>query len=255
MQILIGADPEWFLTNGKHPVSAIGKFGGSKFNPLQIEGMPKGFAIQEDNVTVEYNIPPAHSAYEWVDSHQKIQDEIKVRAKAHGLSPLIVGSVIMPEEELQCPAAWIFGCEPDFNAWSLKVNPAPKSENPFLRSAGGHIHIAFQGNKVEKIELVRLLDLCVGMLLMLVDDDIRRMELYGKAGALRFKKYGVEYRTPSNVWTKTQKHINFVWNAVASAINLYEYGVRAPKEVEEIINTRDKNGAKALAYKMGLLLP
>ena len=53
----LGSDPEIFLkdSTGKH-ISAIGYIMADKWNPLQIPDMPKGFTLQEDNVSLEYGI-------------------------------------------------------------------------------------------------------------------------------------------------------------------------------------------------------
>ena len=55
MSFTIGADPEVFLERNNIPVSSIGKIGGTKYEPIHIQD---GIFLQEDNVTVEYNIPP-----------------------------------------------------------------------------------------------------------------------------------------------------------------------------------------------------
>ena len=64
----VGADPELFLADktGKKILSAIGKIGGTKENPIQVEKMHKGFCYQEDNVLVEYNIPPVCSPEQFI---------------------------------------------------------------------------------------------------------------------------------------------------------------------------------------------
>jgi len=63
----LGADPEVFLQDKNNKfLSVIGKIGAGKFDPLQIEDMPKGFTLQEDNVALEFGIPPAATADEFV---------------------------------------------------------------------------------------------------------------------------------------------------------------------------------------------
>ena len=59
MKLRLGCDPEVFLLNqqGKF-VSSIDKVGGSKLITRQLEGMEKGFTVQEDNVALEFGIPP-----------------------------------------------------------------------------------------------------------------------------------------------------------------------------------------------------
>lgn len=257
MRFTLGADPEWFLTDGTKPVSAIGKFGGTKKKPLKIKGLMDGYALQEDNVTIEYNIPPAKSHDEWLAAHRNIQEIIKERAAELNLRPLIVGSVEMPKEELEHPMAWVFGCEPDFNVWELKMNPPPSSKNMALRSAGGHIHVGFNGTKLQKIEFTKLLDLTVGVYLAARDPDKNRKELYGKAGTIRFKKYGIEYRTPSNWWTATEQQIGRIWALVEHAFNLYQDNFSIPEKEErdllDAINNNNLEKARHFERKYGLI--
>jgi len=236
----LGCDPEWFLqTESGKVVSAIGKIGGTKQEPRvlfteKIRGKEVPFCVQEDNVLLEYNIPPATCKSEWLDFNLLIQSKINEELKKQGLKPLIVPSYIMPKEEMDNPFAWVFGCDPDYNAWTRKPNPNPTSQNKFLRSAGGHIHIGFKGNKEDKIRFVKLLDLFLDAPLMLMDKDRRRQELYGKPGAFRFKPYGIEYRTPSNFWTHSLQTMDMVYNCVMMAWkNFYKFEV--PDEVQQIL--------------------
>ena len=68
---MIGSDPELFLedANGK-VISAIGKIGGTKKRPKPVKALGKGFAIQEDNVLLEYNTPAAKSYAAWNSYHK-----------------------------------------------------------------------------------------------------------------------------------------------------------------------------------------
>lgn len=197
----IGSDPELFYHDGKKFVSAIGKIGGTKAEPLRILG---GFALQEDNVSVEFNIPAVDSVEKWVWAHQLMLEEIAERGAKFGLKPKAVSSAIFDDVELATPAAQVFGCDPDFDAWELSPNPAPFSPKKNLRSAGGHIHIGTDLDNRMRIKMVRLADLLLGIPLAFLDRESERRELYGRAGACRIKPYGVEYRTPSNVWLRDE---------------------------------------------------
>lgn len=222
----MGADPEIFLMDkNERPVSAIGKFEGTKNKPVPIPGLP-GYYVQVDNVAVEYNIPPAKTSPGWFSANTKALTKLTEMAESQGLSLLIASSVEMPEEELIDPRAWIFGCDPDYNAWTFKKNPKPESKNPRLRSAGGHIHIEMSGSKLEKAHFVRLLDKYVGAWIKKIDPDKRRQELYGDFGAFRYKPYGVEYRTPSNYWLKSSSYIIEIWERTLNAYLSFEKGER-----------------------------
>ena len=45
----------------------------------------------------------------------------------------------------------------------------------------------------------------IGLPAVLIDTDKQRRKLYGKAGSMRHKDYGVEYRTVSNFWLSSQE--------------------------------------------------
>jgi len=200
----LGCDPESFLINKDgNVVSAIGRIGGSKHEPKPIlENYGKGYALQEDNVLLEYNIPPASSFSEFTDSIDIVHHYIDRLLADQELARAKIASHSMHPKEVEHPMAWVFGCEPDFNAWTLKVNPRPRCEDPLFRSAGGHIHIGIPNlSKSQSVAIVRWLDRYVGSYLLKHDPDDQRSKLYGAPGAMRFKEYGLEYRTPSNWWT------------------------------------------------------
>ena len=246
----IGADPELFFKdmNSNRLISAIGKIGGTKTEPRRLLG---DFCLQEDNVSVEYNIPACNSIEKFVWSNQLMLTEISRIADAYECKAAIQSSGIFDDEQLAEPAARVFGCDPDFDAWELCPNPAPASANPNLRSAGGHIHVGMPGatNK-DKISMIRALDLVLGVPMAFLDPTSERRELYGRAGACRFKPYGVEYRTPSNIWLTSEEMMMTVFSSVSTiAANLKDWSDYANKHEELIkkaINTLDENAYKDL---------
>ena len=180
----IGCDPEFFLKRGTSFVSAIDKVGGSKDEPRPIGA---GCAVQEDNVAVEFCIPPAESCDKFYNSIMYSLDEIMKQVP--GLEFSHAASAEFDDTELDHPRALEFGCEPDYNAWTKRKNPRPYCANHKLRSAGGHVHVGVKG--VDRYQLIRAMDLFLGVPSVLMDEDTRRRELYGKAGAFRPKPYGV----------------------------------------------------------------
>ena len=244
---MIGSDPELFLKNadGKY-ISAIGIVGGNKNYPKPVKELGKGFFVQEDNVLLEFNTPPARSSNKWVDNHSIMLTHLNKTLEAKGLKIAIDASAEMPVDQLQDPRAHVFGCDPDFNVWTLKPNPRPHSDNPNLRSAGGHVHVAYKGTNVNKILLGRKLDLFLGLWSVIHDPDTRRRELYGKAGAIRFKPYGIEYRTLSNFWLATPNLTYMVWEGVERAL---KYGRDVDQHIADVINAGDKISAEEL-YKI-----
>lgn len=239
----LGADPEVFLVNGKTGefISAIGLIGGSKWAPLQIEGMKQGFTLQEDNVALEFGIPPATSSTMFVKHIMAVMEKgLEKVNKDIDFSKL--SCVRFPKKELAHPAARVFGCEPDYNAWTGKENEKPEPPDPSLRSAGGHVHIE---TKLDPNLVGRVCDLFLGIPSMLLDQNgNERRQLYGKAGSIRYKPYGLEYRSLSNFWIFKEKYIRWVWNQCRLGLKFAEAGEEVPDGVEIAINQNDLQMAK-----------
>lgn len=243
-----GCDPEVLLVDatGKH-ISAIGLVNADKWNPLQIPGLAKGFTLQEDNVTLEYGIPPAASVDEFVAHIQKVMEKSKEWIGDLQFSKL--SCTIFTEDQMKHPLAHVFGCEPDFNAWTGEINKKPAPPHQYMRSAGGHIHVE---TKQDPAEVTKQMDFFLGVPATLMDDGQMRKNLYGKMGAFRPKPYGCEYRVLSNFWIFDEKFIRWVWRqterALSSKVNvdeLYDY-------IEIAINENDKDMALALCNEYNL---
>ena len=131
--ISIGADPELFFKDGEEFVSAEGLVGGTKENPKSISD--NGHAIQEDNVLVEFNIPPSYNKKQFKRNIKYCMDYIFELGTLQGLSLGTEASAMIDDKYLQSDQARAFSCERDFNAHSKSVNPIVNS-NTNLRSAG-----------------------------------------------------------------------------------------------------------------------
>jgi Phage phiEco32-like COOH.NH2 ligase-type 2 len=251
--IKLGCDPELFLVDntGKF-ISSIGKIGGSKEYPLPIDDL--GNALQEDNVAVEFNIAPASSFDAFYENINKVLTELEARVAKMNLNLAIVPSAEFDWDQLQDEAAMVFGCEPDFNAWTGEVNPHPGCENLQLRSAGGHIHIGYDNsNQQNQMNLVRAVDIFVGVAGILYDTDERRRLLYGKPGAFRPKSYGVECRSPSNFWIKSKEMQEWAYKQTMKAISYLNAGASVAIEdhvpVHNAIMKKDANAFNYLKEK------
>ena len=244
----LGSDPEVFLQdNAGNPVSAIGYINADKWNPMQIPDMPEGYTLQEDNVSLEYGIPPASDAEEFVNHINAVMQ--KSLEYLPNLSFSKLSCIVFPEEQMNHPMAHIFGCEPDFNAWTKDVNPKPTPPHPLMRSAGGHIHVETTRNP---LEVVRNMDLFLGVPSVLMDDGEMRKQLYGKAGAFRAKSYGVEYRTLSNFWIFEDKYIRWAWRNAERAV-VSDLDVMAIQDkILDAINNNNKVVAKELVEQFNL---
>lgn len=255
-QYSLGADPELFLCTKENKLkSSIGLIGGSKTNPKIIDDLGL-FKIQEDNVAAEYNIPPSFNKKQFVEHILWPQEYISKLIGTKKYKIYKKASAYFPEEELKDPKALEFGCDPDYNAWTLSINEKPYCSNKTFRTAGGHIHFSLPNpdDPWEVIRAIRNMDHYIGVWSVITDTDKERKILYGKAGCFRPQKHGGEYRTLSNFWIFDVKLIEEIWDRAMMALqdnNLIEN----PKQIEviqEIINTNDSNAAKQYLKTNGL---
>ncbi len=221
-----GADPEVFIVNGKgEPVSAAHLLPGSKEEPHR-EGH---VFIHPDGMAAEFGFDPVNTFASFNNSIDEALALIrKFLPDDHSIS--IVPSVrFSPEEFDRAPdSAKELGCNPDFDAWSGEMNMPPQAlDDPYLRTAAGHLHIGVPGAPYEIDdwymevcrEFVRQLDWFIGAWSCRIDTDATRRKLYGKAGAFRPKPYGVEYRVPSNFWLLNANRREQIWNRMQHAIS------------------------------------
>lgn len=243
---MIGSDAEVFLKDRVtgQLVSAIGKLGGSK-------DMPRPFSIctiQEDNVLAEFNIPPASTKEEFASSMHTMLTALSDLVSTMGLEIDIRTSAYMPMSQLQHPMARRFGCDPDFNAYTGSRNPAPNAQDSALRTASGHVHIDLpncDANPDHRLYAVRLCDLLLGMYDKTIDEDTERRQLYGKAGAFRPTKYGIEYRTMGNQWLRSSQTCERVFE-LASIVSATNYPT-----VRKIVSCYDSDEVQSIINQPG----
>lgn len=255
--ITLGTDPELFLKKDDKIISAIGKIGGSKSEPQPISD--DGHFIQEDNVAIEYNIPPCATVTSWVHHHNFVKDYLEVLASGMGYILAIQPSAILDDSELDNDVAKLAGCEPDFDVWNECINEPADLSATNLRSAGGHISIGWDNpTQEQQIDMVKAMDATVGLESVLLDNDTERKKLYGKAGCFRFREYGIEYRSLSNFWIKSDKSLRWAWNTTMRAIDLVNTDkIEEVKElgqyIVEAINTNNKELAQELLNKIEII--
>ena len=227
-RVTVGTDPEFFLRNNKTGkfTSAIGIVKGTKDNP---EKMPNGSLLQYDNVAIEFATEPAPDIEDFLekirnsflDMYDKIPSNLDIVAEP---------SVNFELDELMCEEAMKFGCDPDFNAWSLSQNEPPNTDGLTLRSCGGHLHVGHvDGDGCEflhdifgKINAVKIMDTFHGIVSVVLDSGDaahERRQLYGKAGCYRPTDYGVEYRVLSNFWLKSPDYVRLMDSLCQDALN------------------------------------
>jgi len=256
--IKVGADPEMFLwSNTYHKfVPVCGLVGGTKDNPLAITD--EGHALQEDNVAVEFCIPPCTNSYDFIRHITFVKDYINNTVLAPmDLVAKCVASARFTDEDLQNPQAQLFGCDPDYNAWTSEENKVDKND-PLLRTAAGHIHVGYDSpNSDISISIVQAMDLFLGLPSVLLDTDTERRKMYGKAGAFRFKKYGVEYRVLGNFWLDTEYLIEWAFDSTMKAIEFVKSGgiITNSPDIIEAINSCNKELALEILDDYNIEVP
>ena len=220
-----GCDPELFIVNGDGEfVGAEGIIPGNKVEPYKVN---KG-AVQVDGMAAEFNIDPAATYEEFSDNISTVMSQLQ-RFLPRGHTLAAVPTAVFKKEEFDRMPDYAkeLGCMPDYNAWSGNVNPPPHcAENPYLRTASGHLHIGWTNDKEmdderhikNATDLVKQMDWYLGAWSVTRDTDNVRRQLYGKAGACRIKPYGVEYRVLSNFWLTHGRERIAVWNRMQQAI-------------------------------------
>lgn len=246
---MFGCDPECFILNtktGQH-VSAEGLIPGTKVEPYLV----KHGAVQVDGMAAEFNTDPTNNFKDWNRNIQAVINQLqKMLPKDHVLD-FIPSVNFKPEVFDNAPdKAKELGCSPDFNAWTGEVNPPPAMHgNPLLRTAAGHIHIGWctDGDLTDMQhimncrDLVKQLDWYLGGWSVREDTDPTRRQLYGRAGACRYKTYGVEYRVLSNFWCTSRDKRLAVWNRLQLAISSMAKKF-LPEDVPSLFNALLQDG-------------
>lgn len=253
LEVTIGTDPELFLMNSDNKIVPAFLFvKGTKDNPEPISG--DGHAIQYDNVMLEYNVPPCKTEDEFIKHNKFVLDYVKETiCKPNGLELAIIASSHLDEEYLSNPISNEMGCSADYNAYTQEQNVIVRKSQT-LRSCGGHIHVSFPGLNYEKaLKVIQALDLFVSVPLVLLEVDSERKQLYGKAGAFRFKEVNkdlsiVEYRSPSNFWLSSEKFTRFIYQQVIKAVEFVEDDgiITNPLDIINAINDNSETKAKEI---------
>lgn len=265
-KITIGTDPEFFLRKGEEFVSSqSAKIQGTKHEPVPLRN---GGTIQRDNVALEFATPPAKSREDFVEKVRLcLQDAHEMIPEGHEM--VVEPSATFDQVHLEDPEAQEFGCDPDFNAYTVAMNEKPWCGDSGFRSCGAHIHVGalddggkaikgleflleFQG----KINAVKAMDLFHGIISTVLDSSeasIKRRELYGKAGCHRATEYGVEYRVLSNYWMKSPQLVMLMDSLTRDAMALVASGkleeilaLVGEDELQNTINNGDAEAAKKI---------
>jgi len=251
----LGSDPEVFIFDKEKNeiISAIGIIPGFKINPFPLTD--KGHFIQTDNIMTEFCVPETNNAKEFYRDFQVCLVEGSKYLNEHQ-EFLIKPSAHINMKYLADPKAREFGCDPDYNAWTSKINQSPKS-NTNLRTCGGHIHVGYDNpDNVVSQFLIKAMDLFLGVPSILLDRDIERRKMYGKAGAHRMKSYGTEYRVLSNFWLADENLVNWAFKSTQKAIDAINRDIMVSDteqtDIQMCINQSDVDLARKLCDKYNL---
>lgn len=251
-KILIGCDPEVFVKKDGLFKSAFGLIKGDKANPFPVR---RG-AVQVDGMALEFNIDPAATEDEFCINVQDVFNQMKLMVPDYEVVASPVAHFEAAYIKAQPPAALELGCDPDYNAWTAEANERPNADRP-MRTASGHIHIGWTNradtqsfDHMNRARMVaKQMDFYLGLPSLLYDGDTERREMYGKAGACRYKPYGVEYRTLSNKWLNSENLMRWVFRAAQKGMSdLFEGKILSNQygDIQAIINSSDIDEAKKI---------
>ncbi len=258
MDWLIGCDPEVFVKQDGTFRSAHGLIKGDKKNPFPV----RNGAVQVDGMALEFNITPASTEEEFSINVQDVYNQMKLMVPTYEVVATPVAHFTEEYMKMQPMEALELGCDPDFNAWTGAVNDKPNAFRP-MRTASGHVHIGWtDGEDVQNPShtgmckaAITQMDFFLGIPSLFYDDDQERREMYGKAGCYRPKPYGVEYRTLSNAWLKSEKLMRWVFRNAVEGMNRLASGdnlVTRHGDVQDIINNGDKQAALYIIEQEGI---
>lgn len=256
--ITIGTDFEVpIIDKNNTPISAVGIVGGTKKEPLSIGN---GCGRQEDNVAAEFTMPPSTDFDSFMGYIQYCLNEgTKIIKKFNSdYRFYITSSLRYPESELRSEKAMEFGCEESMcvHTFMPSFRPEP-AEVGNLRTFGFHIHI---GNiKEEYVEdVVRWMDVLVGIPSLILDTDTERRKIYGNAGDFRFKPYGLEYRSLGSGLLANQESIRFVWDQTQVAVEQALKGNEIPIDmnlVKDVIDNQITSEAEKIIEHFNIEVP
>lgn len=271
----IGADPEVFVTTAGEIVPVCGKIGGTKQKPLIISAQIKehygeeihedilrrvgrrnvdreddplkiigDYAVQEDNVMLEFNIPACPTYDGFRRSIEKMHDYLTnwLRdTKQLGISWGRPECQFQREELEKFPQALQIGCMSDYYAYgpknNLKREPFKPEQFGNMRFCGGHIHLQYNQNNVPDYVMAQFMDLVAALPFLEFDKQRARRLFYGQPGIFRKKEYGIEYRTLSNFWLADEFRTKLLGSL---ADNVLELGRKANENPEFLNNLYGK---------------
>lgn len=221
VKVRFGTDPEAFFQNPR------GFIIGSELVIPEVLKSKHG-EIVRDGVQLEIHVRPEFSreklaknignAFRTLNNHlYKRNDGSKLNLKA-------VVRVTQGQLNRLSDKSRELGCAPSENIYDEKAAIGVNPKTYKVRSAGGHVHLELPEKLMgEYKRVIRACDVLVGNQAVLFDREplqALRRRVYGRAGECRPQKYGVEYRTLSNFWLRSDPLVSFVLGMARNAVRV-----------------------------------
>lgn len=260
--VTIGSDFELFLLNTetKDVINAKPFIKGSKENPFNFDESNPFWCTSLDNVLAEMNIPPAVTEDEFDGFVEKAISYL------HSILPPNITTLAEPAmyikpEFLNTRESQEFGCTPSLNAYTMEENPQPKGSETTLRTGAFHIHIKYNNMSfVKSADLIKIMDLYLGIPALLIEPVNERRKLYGTPGEFRYHpEKTTEYRVLSNYFSKNSMLRKWAFSNTMAAIE--SYNKRGPlragdaEQIRDVINRADLSKAEQIIEKFNVPMP
>jgi len=229
----IGSDPEYGAVDQQGiPRSVVGFLPGTKQEPFPLN---EHVSCQIDNVGAECCIPPCSTEDDFVKfmTIARVLTQQKLREQAPHLSLVSRSSQRYSDEELNSDSARLFGCDPSYCVYigDRSHRPSPEQVGN-LRSFGFHIHVGFKLEEGENqipyvTNLIRAMDIMLGVPSIIIDRDTDRRQIYGNAGDLRYRMIKdilvIEYRTLGAFMHSSSELLRFCYQQTMKAIEMVNH--------------------------------
>lgn len=247
--LTLGADVEVFLqetsTHAFIPSNTFFEY--TKDEPLEAYG----YQFSKDNVSFEFATPTATSGLEFVNYINEGLKLVRQYVPSNLTINYDVSSATFPQNQLTGENA-IFGCDPDYSAYTGQMNfkPAVEDINPY-RFAGGHIHLGYnEPNDQISREIAKALDIYLYIPFNYTYGyDKFRNSIYGMPGTHRLKPYGVEYRSLGPQWLNAP---NWVYSQLEKAFDHVQSGKEVLTYEQVLEAARNKAYAEEVMRKYGV---
>ena len=242
----VGADPEGFAL---HPEA--------QYVPAVVfmaDG--KGEApVHADCCCVEMVVPYAMNRTDFVTNVLTMRDEVRAMLDGYGMTPVWKTTAPMNPEFLGDHRTNQAGCDPDTNVYTGTAS-RPRDFPGSDRYAGGHVHVGYEGSKDSDglKNVTKAFEILHGTVGALLDEDTKRRQMYGAAGAVRPKEYGVEIRSPSNWWVTSVSRIEFTYECVRKAVEEWHTLVDKVSDavIQDVLNNRNLREARNIINALKL---